>query len=237
MARRLPKPAITLTTPTFEISDSTAYIKAQRLMKELKTHANQQNWLRTNQQLGVQKERSQSKKWRALLDLPRKRQDIIGIWLDKAGRPMERPDPKRTAELVIFMLAAATPHMQGEDPVADGKEELFFSAATYNRTAVLYPDRGPKDDRGLLYSLMKISFHSLQRMIQRGYGLSEDGEISYQRLLHVIDSVWDDATDLYEQQEIFPAEFKLVFAEATFVVKAFADTSTMDLVTVLPPKK
>jgi len=53
MARRLPKPAITLTTPTFEISDSTAYIKAQRLMKELKTHANQQNWLRTNQQLGV----------------------------------------------------------------------------------------------------------------------------------------------------------------------------------------
>jgi uncharacterized glyoxalase superfamily metalloenzyme YdcJ len=74
-------------------------------------------------------------------------------------------------------------------------------------------------------------------MIQRGYALSSDGEISYQRLLDCMGNVFNHASDRYVKQTEFPATFKLVYAEATFVVKAFSETATLDLVTVLPPKK
>ncbi|WP_166256375.1 hypothetical protein [Marinobacter salicampi] len=48
---------------------------------------------------------------------------------------------------------------------------------------------------------------------------------------------WDAATDLYNEQTSFPAEFRVEHLGATFVVKAEAETATMALVTMLPPKK
>lgn len=85
-------------------------------------------------------------------------------------------------------------------------------------------------------ALLKLTFHVLVRLIQRGRLLSDDGEISYMQLLKLLSEVQHLAEIEYDKQTTFPAEFKVDFMGFTFVVKAVADTATMTLVTVYPSK-
>jgi hypothetical protein len=127
MPKTIPEPSVTITPPTYSISDSTAGIKAQRLMAELKGHTNQKNWHMNNRKLGLKPGMSKTKKWKAILDLPNRRRDIFGFWLNDAGQFMDQPNPKRTAAVTIYMLSTLTPDRIGGEKNKDSKECLCFS--------------------------------------------------------------------------------------------------------------
>jgi hypothetical protein len=233
----MPEPSITLATPTFEVSDYIARAKTKRLMDELYAHGNEQTWHRINRDLGITAGKSQKKKWDVILELPNSRKDVIGTWLDKDGDQMPQSHPKKTAEVMVFMLAVGTPNKIGEEPVDDADKALYLSSTSYERRDVLHPERTPSENRGMVFTLLKVTFHSLQRIMQRGYALSDQGEISYKRLLELLFCVWADADDECDLLTDRPATLKLAFAEAIFVVKVPEGSGSLDLVTVLPPNK
>lgn len=221
----------TLITPEYEISDHTAAIKARRLIAQLSDYASEDNWHRINERLGVKPDAHPKKRWRAILKLPLKRNDVIGFWADKNGLPMRWPDEKKTDEVLIMMLAAGEPKTP-EEP----EEGLYLAYMVYDRSHVLKPQR-PGNQISRVNTLLKVTFHVIQRLVQRGRVLSIDGEISYMRLLKLLGEIQNLAEEEYDKQTTLPAEFKLEFMNSTFVVKATSDTATMTLVTMYPSTK
>jgi len=77
-------------------------------------------------------------------------------------------------------------------------------------------------------------------MIQRGFVLTENGEISFMQLLECLMQVWVHADERYREECALPAEYKIEYEGAIFVIKAAEDywgQVAMTLVTMLPPKK
>ena len=65
MPKRIPEPTIKVSTPEYEISDNTAMIKAQRLMKELKAYGTAKNFAQKCAEVGFQEGLSPTRRWRA----------------------------------------------------------------------------------------------------------------------------------------------------------------------------
>lgn len=233
MSAIIPEPDSTLATPEYEISDHTAALKASRLMQELKDYASPENWHKTLKELGFNQGITNTRRWRRVLKLPQTRKDVIAACLDRNGQVMERPDPKRTAEVMVWLLSSATP--EGES--SNGSEnDLYLSVIGFKRSEVLHPE---KTDYmvGASRTMLKISFHALQRMIQRGYGLTKTGTISYRELLRCLTGVWCEACNHRTEKTTLPATFKVEYRGAIFIVKLNEEDNEMALVTMLPPKK
>jgi len=229
MGKQVPEPAIKLSAPDYEISDQTAAIKARRLMGNLMDYGTPENWLRTMQSFGIKPEMSSTRKWKAVLQLPRQRKDSIGYWLNKSGERMEKPHPKETSEVLLFQLIT--------DRAGDGDSRLTLTTISLKRTNILSPQRrGSLDSKAL--AKMTVTFHVLQRMTQRGHALSSNGEISYLKLVEFFTQIWQSAADLcLDQPHSLPAKFEIEHEGAVFIVKATNIASAMALVTMLPVKR
>ncbi|KAA1172794.1 hypothetical protein FWJ25_13350 [Marinobacter salinexigens] len=223
------------------ISDETAKLKASRLMNELMQYNDAENWLKGVSFLGFHEHASYTKRWRAILRLPIARKDLIGFWFDRKKQKMERPDPKRTNTVLLVKLYADELIRK----TAFGQEYnegqgLYLGSTVLERSAILHPERSQSEqsiqDSTIIF--MKITFHSLQRLLQRGYGLSDDGEVSYERLLTCLYEVWLEGELLFrktsgEAQVIVPyAGLRFVLAKKS----GANNDAPLDLITVLPPR-
>ena len=234
VTRKIPEPSTSMSTPGYAISDQTAALKAGRLMQELKDYASPQNWLHSLGELGFREGISDTRRWRKILRLPQTRKDVIAACLDRNGNVMERPDPKKTAEVMVWLLTAST--SDREDPEHASENQLYLSVIGFKRSEVLHPE---KIDYmvGAPRRMLKVSFHAVQRMIQRGYGLTKTGDVSYQELLLCLTGIWGVGFKLRSEQTTFPATLKAVYEDTIFVIKVDDEVKEMALVTMLPPKK
>ena len=221
-------------TAAYEISDETAAIKAKRLMNRLSKHATPENFLKTSERYGLRKGASPTKQWQAVLKMAMRRDDVIACLYDAKMRRLEKPDPKRTKEVVMFLLAQADGFVTDDEGErqADG---LYLGYLSFPRSAMLNPERTSAEDIGALYVMMRVTLHALQRLIQRGHAISKDGEISYQDLLTILLNVGCEAKNRMEQQSEFPATVKVESIGTQFVVKQNTPDGAMALLTMLPP--
>jgi hypothetical protein len=230
----MPKPDTPIRTPTFEVSDQTAAIKARRLMKALWADTSEESLNRREKEIGLFS-KSNTKRWRAVLRFPLRGKNVNGSWFNKAGEVMEKPDPKKTETVFITMLESGTfPGII--DGVECHVEGLFLVSQKYKRSHVLNP-RQNIEIPGKSECLLQITFHALQRLIQRGFGLSFNGEIDHKVLIMLLFIVWNVALERHKKQKEFPATFKVEESGATFVVKAESYTTTMTLVTMYSDNK
>lgn len=233
MYKKIPEPKTALVTPKYEISDHTAALKTRRLMQELKGYATAENWISTLRQLGLKAGISNTRRWRRVLKLPYTRKDVIAACLDRNGDLMDQPDPKETAEVMVWLLTAAPPEDESDD---SPNTDLYLSVIGFKRSEVLHPEKA-KDPVGAPRTMLKVSFHALQRMIQRGYGLSVEGELSYLELLFCITGIWGAANNEMPEKPTHQVSIKVEYKGATFVLKMDTGDTEMTLVTMLSPKK
>lgn len=237
MAKRIPEPSISVRTPHYEISDQTAMTKARRLMKELKEYAGVKTFEKNFVAMGFRPDLSPTRRWQAVLKMPAARDDLFGAWYDKKGQIMARPDPKKTDSVQLWFLASKTPPIGATD---DSWTALNLMMVALRRREVLNPQTAI-NQLGTVIPLVKVTLHALQRMIQRGFVLTEREEISFSQLLECLVQVWAFADDRYHEERVLPAEYKIQHGGAIFVIKAkenyFSGEVSMTLVTMLPPKK
>jgi|AntDeeMinimDraft_5_1070356.scaffolds.fasta_scaffold01779_4 hypothetical protein len=236
MAKRIPAPTITFSTPKYKISNDTAVIKARRLMKELKEYGGAKNFEKNCAAIGFTPDASPTRRWQAILKMPKHRGDLFGAWYDKGDQIMIKPDPKKTTTVRFWFLASNTPPIEATD---DTWTALFLTMAVMRRREFLNPQT-VNNQTGIAFTLIKVTLHSLQRMIQRGFVLTENGEISFMQLLECLMQVWVHADERYREECALPAEYKIEYEGAIFVIKAAEDywgQVAMTLVTMLPPKK
>ena len=224
------------------ISDETARIKASRLMNKLTQYNDADNWFKGVRSLGFHEDASNTKRWRAILRLPIVQRDLIGFWFDRKKQKMERPDPKRTNTVLLVKLYAdelirrtayGQKHSEGRG--------LYLGGTGFERSAILHPERDQSREsmQESTVIFMKITFHSLQRLFQRGYGLSDDGEVSYKRLLTCLYEVWLEGEIMFrqtsnEKQVAVPYKgLRFILARKSSV----NNDAPLDLITVLPPLK
>jgi hypothetical protein len=236
MAKRIPEPTITFTTPTYAISDHTAMNKARRLMKELKEYAGVKTFEQNFITVGFRPDVSPTKRWQAILKMPKIRDDLFGAWYDKKGQIMARPDPKKTATVQLWFLASNTPPIGATD---DSWTSLSLTMVALGRREILNPQTAV-NQLGTVIPLVRVTLHALQRMIHRGFVLTENEEISFSQLLECLVQVWARADHHYYEEGVLPAEYKIEYEGAIFVIKAHEDYQgdvAMTLVTMLPTKK
>lgn len=226
----------------YGISDETARIKAERLMNKLIQFNDAGNWFKSIRFLGFHENASGTKRWRTILQLPLVQKDLIGFWLDRKNREMVRPDAKRTNSVFLVKLYAdelvrktayGAKHKEGQG--------LYLGSTMLQRSAILYPERARSRELTEVSTmvLMKITFHSLQRLFQRGYGLSDDGNISYERLLKCLLDVLLAGENLFQQA---PEETRVTvpYLGLRFVLARQSGTNNaapLNLITVLPSRK
>lgn len=231
MIKRIQEPDLRLVSPTFEISDGTAAIKAKRLMNELKKLGEPEVWFQNCATLGLKANASNTRRWRAILDMPRRRSDVRGIWLDRNGNQMEKPDSRKTAEVAVATLLTDDP--QSSQP-NQSESELYLGLVNFQRKDFLRAPghRISPSNAGLI---LHVSQHVLQRMIQRGFSLTETGEISYRGLIEFFLLIYAEARQKTKEIDQYPATFNVEIEGAVFVVKAPSDHDVMTLLTMLPP--
>jgi hypothetical protein len=240
--RALPDP-MNLLPLACGISDETARIKASRLMNELMLFNDPESWFKGLRSLGFHENASGTKRWRAILRLPTVQKDLIGFWLDRKKRNMERPDAKRTSCVLLVKLFAdelvRTTSFGQEHAEERG---LYLGCLVLPRSAMIYPERAQsrQSHQESTIVFMKITFHSLQRLFQRGYGLSENGEVGYERLLKCLFDVWLAGENLFKQTReetrviVSYAGLRFVLARQSCINN---NEAPLDLITVLPPQK
>lgn len=224
------------------ISDETARIKASRLMNKLMQFNDAENWFKSVRSLGFHENASSTKRWRTILRLPLVQKDLIGYWLDRKKQNMARPDAKRTSSVLLVKLYAdelVRKTASGEEH--KGEQGLYLGGTMFQRSAVLHPERAQSQQstKESTIIFMKITFHSLQRLFQRGYGLSEDGDISYERLLKCLFDVWLAGENLFKQSSE-ETRVTVPYSGVRFVLARPSCTDNdapLDLITVLPPQK
>ncbi|WP_166256378.1 hypothetical protein [Marinobacter salicampi] len=245
MGKRVPEPAMKLSVPPYEISDHTAAIKARRLMAKLTDYATADNWGRKNVAMGLNNESSPTRRWKTILNMPKLRNDLLGGWFDRHGRPMPKPDPKTTAKVMVWMLASTKKrigYMDGDNVfgVVEGEDSVLFLAGfIFSRNEIRRPDEMGRQV-GTAVVMLQVTFHAIQRMIQRGYALTEDGELGYIDLLNCLAYVYSNAKASYEADKSLPATYRVEHEGAVFIVQAKMGRNNeedMTLVTMLPPKK
>jgi hypothetical protein len=233
MAKTISEPDTFLSTPEYVISDQTAALKTDRLMRELIDYASPENWHRSLKELGFKEGISDTRRWRKILRLPQSRKDIVAACLDRNGEVMEWPDHRKTAEVMVWFLSSGTPEKEVEYA---RKNQLYLSVIGFKRSEVLHPE---KVDYmvGASRTMLKVSFHALQRMIQRGYGLTRTEGVSYRELLLYLTGIWGAAIKHWTDETTFPATFHVEYKDTEFVIKVDVEGKEMTLVTMLPPKK
>ncbi|MBU2952177.1 hypothetical protein [Marinobacter sp. F3R08] len=225
-------PPMKMIVPAYEISDQTAAIKARRLMDEVLNYATPDNLDKSLEDMGMSSDRSGTRRWKILLTLPARRRDLLGVWLDGKGRSMERPDPKKTRTLLLIMLVSSD-----LVSVREGSGKLFLSSILFERNQILRAyTSGIK--AGKTSAMLTVTLHALQRMIQRGAALTDNGELSYVDLLNHLTNVFVLAQKRFLADKTL-LEHRIEFAGGTFVVRAGESgqgKSELTLVTMLPPK-
>jgi len=224
------------------ISDETARIKADRLMNKLMQFNDSENWFKSVRSPGFHENASGTKRWRTILRLPLVQKDLIGFWLDRKNRNMARPDAKRTSSVLLVKLYAdelVRKTTSGEEH--KGEPGLYLGGTMLQRSAILYPDRAQSrhSNEESTIVFMKITFHSLQRLFQRGHGISEDGDISYECLLECLFEVWLAGEILFKQSSE-ETRVTVPYSGIRFVLAKPSVTNNeapLDLITVLPPRK
>jgi len=227
MPKTIPEPSISISIPAFAISDQTAAIKARRIIEQIKGYATLENWHKRNATLGLKVGISNTRAWRIILGLPRTRKDAMGFWFDRKGNQMDRPDEKRTHEVALLMLSSNAVQSVTGTELDDG---LYLSLVCYNRTGVLQRQRTHAlNTEG---AVLSVTFHVLQRIIQRGYGLSPGGELTYRGLLTCLVDVWSLAVEASERA---PGEKVVIdYQGGRFVIQWPSKEKPMILVTLLP---
>ena len=224
------------------ISDETAKLKASRLMNKLMHYNDAENWFKGVRSLGFHEDASNTKRWRAILRLPIVQKDLIGFWFDRQKQKMERPDPKRTHTVLLVKLYAdelIRTTTYGQE-YSEG-QGLYLGGTGFERSAILHPERTQSREsmQESTVIFMKITFHSIQRLFQRGYCLSDDGEVSYERLLTCLHEVWLEGEILFRQTSD-EKQVTVPYKGLRFVLarKSCANNDAqLDLITILPPLK
>lgn len=221
--------------PSYEISDSTAAIKTKRLLDRLSEYVSIDNWRKVVKEIGLDEGLSSTRNWKRLLFRSRKRHDIICLFFDRKKNLMELPDAKKTSEVMLIKMSPVDKSNPNDSTLDRGIGLAFLGL---NRNDMLNPHRRTGDaNRGHSGILLRVTFHVLQRIIQRGHGLSEDGEIGYNLLLNYLYFVWLTAVDIRMKNQKFPADLMVEYKGSRFIVHAPDSQSTMTLVTLLPRKK
>jgi hypothetical protein len=235
MTQGRPKPENSVSVPSYEISDSTAAIKARRLLNRLSEYASIDNWRKVVKEIGLDEGLSSTRNWKRLLFRSRKRHDMICLFFDRKKNFMEWPDTKKTSEVMLIKMSPDDRTSLNDDTIQRGIGLAFLGI---NRNDILNPHRGTRDSNwGKSGILLSITFHVLQRIIQRGHGLSEDGEIGYDLLLNYLYLIWLTAVQIRAEHQDFPADLTVNYNGTRFIVHAPDSQSTMTLITLLPQKK
>lgn len=128
--KRIPEPTIALTPPAYEISDHTAAIKAGRLMGEMKEYGAADRWFRDCAAIRLKPDASNTRRWRAILQIPKVRDDIYRIWLNRKDRLMDKPDPKKTAEVAMMTLVSDSTSANKQQ---ESRKELYLAVFSFIR--------------------------------------------------------------------------------------------------------
>jgi hypothetical protein len=211
----------------FDISDSTARIKAERFMASLQSYANPDNFRQLNQQFGIRGDRTPTSVWKSIINIGLKREDVFALL---EGRKSESQIPEMNKAIKAVHVFA----MIGENNPEIG---LWLIRMSYKRSKILKPQPGERIGSPSL--LIKVTFHSLQRIFQRGYGLTKDGELSQFQLVKILFFVWREALQASIEQGISNGKLIVVTPQARFVVAIELmgenRVRVFHLVTVLPP--
>jgi hypothetical protein len=70
-------------------------------MKAMKEYAGVKTFEQNFITVGFRPDVSPTKRWQAILKMPKIRDDLFGAWYDKKGQIMARPDPKKTATVQL----------------------------------------------------------------------------------------------------------------------------------------
>jgi hypothetical protein len=221
--------------PAHEISDSTAAIKARRLMEQLTKSASVENWQTVIAELGLNEELSNTRLWKRPLFRSAKRNDMLCLWFDRRKQLMDKPDAKRTAEVMLLKISVVDESSEHYDPSYEG---IYLAFQGVQRNVILNPQRRSDEDKGFMAgALLKITFHVLQRIIQRGHGLADDGQISYYQLLNYLSFVWLTAEYQRVEHREFPVDLTVEYEGSRFIVHSPDKRAPMTLITLLPKKK
>lgn len=207
------------------ISDETAMIKAKRYMEQLKEYGSESNWYAVSKQYGLDINSTPSKQWKAILRLANTRKDARYLCFDAKGVQVA-PTAKKKIRMVTSLNLASDEYFEG----------VHLIYLRWHRSLTLRPrlDTPPFD----AVPILKITLHSLQRIFQRGYGITKDGELDY---LHLTDVLIDVFAEAFEEKTNGNADNKIIVdidsARCVVVCEELPPASPMTLVTVLPVRK
>jgi hypothetical protein len=133
--------------------------------------------------------------------------------------------------------------VQSSDIFKDGEiyhTGLWFTLYSYERGKVLRPRRGEVQPR--FYPVVKITLHAIQRYFQRGYELTDNGEITYRQLVEGLQMACYEAFgEMLDDLDL--KSYTLSYKEIQFVFKREeknpldGEGEAIALVTILPGKK
>lgn len=226
----------TATVLNVSISDETAMIKARRFMDNLKSYSDLGNWAATSQRLGLNGQGTPKKAWETILRFNKTRKDSLVYCTDKTGNMAPASNPRKVSFVHVVNLLASGPAGLADDG-SIVEYGLWLANLTFTRSRVLRPRYG--DSQPDVASLLKITMHSLQRIFQRGYGLTEDGELDYMHLTRLTVWLWQECVERYEGLPGSVDQITISASEAKFVVSRTGSEpmSPMTLITVLPARK
>ena len=235
-----PAPSATIIRDT--ISDSTARIKAERLKREISAWSSSENWKKTIVSVGVRTDISPTKRWRNIISADKKQSHLLTHRFDKKGLRTETLDPKKISKVILYTLYDGEAKAVEEDGSTSSFEDCLLACVSFDRTRSLNPRRsGSHDAEDDTRALLRITRHALQRLFQRGFGLSQNGSIEYQNLLQLFITCRDQvgrawagtSPDQPGQQN----EIEIIIDDVRLVVKRDAHDDIPTLVTIKPGKR
>lgn len=170
-----------------QISDHTATIKVNRFLKEMKKSHQTNDFFNPELFVDFHKKFSVTRVWKDSMSVPKRNKNVITVYLNKKMEtsvfcPEEGltkiGDPKQTAWVGHFSLVHAN-----KDDIYGGRgfEGLLLARMIYSREFIR---KGiASDGQLILDSPLKVTFHSLQRLVQRGHCMADNGQITYRKLL------------------------------------------------------
>ncbi|MBW3198996.1 hypothetical protein [Marinobacter nauticus] len=221
------------------ISDGTAALKADRLKREISAWSSRENWIKILKNAEVRSGISPTKRWSNIVSADRKQSGLLTHRFDKKGLRTETRDPKKVSRVLAYTLYDGEVVTIEKDESSSLSEGCFLACAIFNRTRILNPKRNvshnaAEDTRALL----RVTRHALQRLFQRGFGLSHNGNIEYRALLELfvtcreqVGRAWGGTSpDQHGQLD----EIEIPFNSVRLVVKRDDNDDVPTLVTIKP---
>ncbi len=235
-------PPPSATVPLYAISDSTAAIKADRLKREISAWSSRENWVKLLKNAEVRSEISPTKRWRNIVSADRKQSGLLTHRFDKKGLRTETRDPKKVSRVLAYTLYDGEVLAIEKDESSSLSEGCFLACAIFNRTRILNPKRdvshnAAEDTRALL----RVTRHALQRLFQRGFGLSHNGNIEYGALIELFVTCREQVAKAWgggnSNQHGQLDEIEIPLKTVRLVVKRDDNDDVPTLVTIEPAKE